>query len=65
MSLSLFQELFIRVFSILVIVDVFIWCFMNKGTNTTVIISLFIIEIVVITITLWFDVIYKKKSLKR
>jgi hypothetical protein len=64
MSLSLFQELFIRIFLILVIVDSFIWWFMNKGMNTTVI-SLFIIEMVVITITLWFDVIYKKKSLKR
>jgi hypothetical protein len=65
MSLSLFQDLFIRMFIIVGVFNFFMWWLLNKGTNTTTIILLFILEMIVITISLWFDVIYRKKNLKR
>lgn len=65
MSLSLFQDLFIRLFIIVGVFDFFIWWFMTKGTDNKTVILLFILEMVVITISLWFDVIYRKKNLKR
>ena len=52
----------------LVIVGVFdflLWWIMNKGTDNKTVIFLFIVEMIAITISLWFDVIYRKKNLKR
>jgi hypothetical protein len=65
MSLGLFQDLFIRMFVIVGVFDFLMWWIMNKGTNNKTIIFLFIVEMAVITISLWFDVIYRKKNLKR
>jgi len=65
MSLNLFQDLFIRMFIIVGVFDFLMWRIINKGTNNKTIILLFILEMVVITISLWFDVIYRKKNLKR
>lgn len=65
MNLNLFQDLFIRMFIIVGVFDFLMWWIINKGTNNKTIILLFILEMVVITISLWFDVMYRKKNLKR
>jgi hypothetical protein len=65
MSLNLFQDLFIRMFVIVGVFDFFIWWLIKKGVSSMTLISLFILEMAVITISLWFDVIYRKKNLKR
>ena len=65
MSLSLFQDLFIRMLVIVGVFDFLLWWIMNKGTDNKTVIFLFIVEMIAITISLWFDVIYRKKNLKR
>ena len=60
MSLSLFQDLFIRMLVIVGVFDFIMWWIMKKGTNNETIIFLFIVEMVVITISLWFDLKVRK-----
>ena len=65
MSLSLFQDLFIRMFIIVGVFDFFLFWIVRKGVDNKTVLLLFLLEMVVITISLWFDVIYRKKNLKR
>lgn len=51
---SLFQDLWIRLFIIVGVFDFIMWWILGKQLMNTVLL-LFIVEMIVITISLWFD----------
>ena len=63
--LSLFQDLFVRMLIIVGVFDFIIWWHLvyYNGNGATVL-AIFIMEMIVITISLWFDLIYRRKHFK-
>ena len=61
--LGLFEDLLVRMFVIVGVYDFLMWWILGKQSANTVIL-LFVAEMVVITISLWFDVVYRRKKFK-
>ena len=57
--LSLFEDLFIRMFVIVGMFDLIMWWYLGRHI---IVLSVFIMEMVVITISLWFDIIHKREK---
>jgi len=57
--LSLFKDLFIRMFIIVGVFDFIMWWILGKQLTNTVFL-LFVVEMIVITISLWYDLKIKK-----
>jgi hypothetical protein len=55
------MDLFIRMFVIVGMFDFIMWWYLGKQM---VVLSFFIMEIIVITISLWFDVIHRREKFK-
>jgi hypothetical protein len=63
--LSLFQDLFVRMFIIVTFFDVLMYFFITTvGKPPSIILLLWTIEMVSITISLWFDLIYRGNRFK-
>lgn len=57
---TLFRDLFIRMLVIVGVFDFLMWWILGKQMTDKVL-YLFIVEMIVITISLWFDIIYRKR----
>lgn len=61
--LSLFKDMFIRMLVIVGVFDFIMWRILGEQLTNTVFL-LFIVEMIAITISLWFDLVYRKKKFK-
>jgi hypothetical protein len=57
--LSLFQDLFIRMLVIVAVFDFILWWILG-GQSTDTVFLLFVVEMIAITISLWYDLKVRK-----
>jgi hypothetical protein len=61
--LSLFEDLLVRMFVIVGVYDFIMWWILGKQLAGTVVL-LFLMEMIVIALSLWFDVVYRREKFK-
>jgi hypothetical protein len=60
---NLFRDLFIRMLVIVGVFDFLMWWILGKQLTDKVL-FLFVVEMIVITVSLWFDTVYRKEHFK-
>jgi hypothetical protein len=61
--LGLFEDLLVRMFVIVGVYDFLMWWILGKQSASTVVL-LFVMEMIVIALSLWFDVVYRREKFK-
>jgi hypothetical protein len=61
--LSLFDDLLVRMFVIVGVYDFVMWWVLGKQL-ANIVLLLFVVEMVAITLSLWFDLVYRRKKFK-
>jgi hypothetical protein len=63
LMLGLFEDLLIRMLVIVSVYDFLIWWILSRQSAGTMVL-LFVMEMIVIALSLWFDVVYRRERFK-